>query len=426
MEIERLVFLVLLFFLLILSGFFSGSEVALFGVEKKKINFYLPNKTTQRYLSYLLSSPRRLLISILIGNNLVNVAISIISVLLVTDLASVYGLNLSLLVFIQITVITVLILIFGELLPKVLATKYQIKFLRIITVPLYYYSVIVFPVSELLSEFIRVATSRLKFSKKKFVVESSEISDISKLSGDLINLNREEKEILESLNEFKEIVAREIMTHRVDIVALSDNEDIDEAINIVTRSGHSRIPVYEKNIDNIIGILHAKDLLKYSINPKLKTGVKLRDLIKRPMFIPESKKINDLLDDFQSKKNHIAIVVDEYGGTAGLITLDDIIEEVIGDIWDEFDKSELKIIKISDNTYIVNAYLTFNEFESETKIQLNIQEKIKSESFAVFLLGQFKQIPEQGTFVEINGLRITVVEIAKKRIKKVKLELSNN
>lgn len=426
MEIERLVFLVLLFFLLILSGFFSGSEVALFGVEKKKINFYLPNKTTQRYLSYLLSSPRRLLISILIGNNLVNVAISIISVLLVTDLASVYGLNLSLLVFIQITVITVLILIFGELLPKVLATKYQIKFLRIITVPLYYYSVIVFPVSELLSEFIRVATSRLKFSKKKFVVESSEISDISKLSGDLINLNREEKEILESLNEFKEIVAREIMTHRVDIVALSDNEDIDEAINIVTRSGHSRIPVYEKNIDNIIGILHAKDLLKYSINPKLKTGVKLRDLIKRPMFIPESKKINDLLDDFQSKKNHIAIVVDEYGGTAGLITLEDIIEEVIGDIWDEFDKSELKIIKISDNTYIVNAYLTFNEFESETKIQLNIQEKIKSESFAVFLLGQFKQIPEQGTFVEINGLRITVVEIAKKRIKKVKLELSNN
>jgi CBS domain containing-hemolysin-like protein len=411
---------------LILSGFFSGSEVALFGVEKKKINFYLPNKTTQRYLSYLLSSPRRLLISILIGNNLVNVAISIISVLLVTDLASVYGLNLSLLVFIQITVITVLILIFGELLPKVLATKYQIKFLRIITVPLYYYSVIVFPVSELLSEFIRVATSRLKFSKKKFVVESSEISDISKLSGDLINLNREEKEILESLNEFKEIVAREIMTHRVDIVALSDNEDIDEAINIVTRSGHSRIPVYEKNIDNIIGILHAKDLLKYSINPKLKTGVKLRDLIKRPMFIPESKKINDLLDDFQSKKNHIAIVVDEYGGTAGLITLEDIIEEVIGDIWDEFDKSELKIIKISDNTYIVNAYLTFNEFESETKIQLNIQEKIKSESFAVFLLGQFKQIPEQGTFVEINGLRITVVEIAKKRIKKVKLELSNN
>ncbi len=426
MEIERLVFLVLLFFLLILSGFFSGSEVALFGVEKKKINFYLPNKTTQRYLSYLLSSPRRLLISILIGNNLVNVAISIISVLLVTDLASVYGLNLSLLVFIQITVITVLILIFGELLPKVLATKYQIKFLRIITVPLYYYSVIVFPLSELLSEFIRVATSRLKFSKKKFVVESSEISDISKLSGDLINLNREEKEILESLNEFKEIVAREIMTHRVDIVALSDNEDIDEAINIVTRSGHSRIPVYEKNIDNIIGILHAKDLLKYSINPKLKTGVKLRDLIKRPMFIPESKKINDLLDDFQSKKNHIAIVVDEYGGTAGLITLEDIIEEVIGDIWDEFDKSELKIIKISDNTYIVNAYLTFNEFESETKIQLNIQEKIKSESFAVFLLGQFKQIPEQGTFVEINGLRITVVEIAKKRIKKVKLELSNN
>jgi len=427
LEIDRLLYLILLFFLLFLSAFFSGSEVALFGLDKKKINnFFSDNKTIQRYLNSLLSYPRRLLISILIGNNLVNVAISIISVMLVTDISLLYNLDINLMIGIQIFVISTLILIFGELIPKMIATKYQIGLLRVITVPLYFFSIIIHPVAELISEFIRFATSKFKFDKKKFAINSEELADITLLSEDKIKLNQNEKEIIESLTDFKDIYVFEIMTPRVDIIALSINDTIDNAIEIIIKSGHSRIPIFENSIDNIVGILHAKDLLKFNINPKLKKGTDLKSLMKRPLFVPETKKIDDLLNEFQLKKNHIAIVVDEYGGTAGIITLEDIIEEVLGDIWDEFDRSESSVNMISENVFIVNAKLTFSEFESETKLKLQLDEKIKDESIAVYLLNYFGEIPKEQLNLELSNLRITVIEVAKKRIKKVRIELLNN
>ena len=427
MEIDRLFYLILLILLLFLSAFFSGSEVALFGLDKKKINnFFSDNKTIQRYLNSLLSYPRRLLISILIGNNLVNVAISIISVMLVTDISLLYNLDINLMIGIQIVVISTLILIFGELIPKMIATKYQIGLLKVITVPLYFFSIIIHPVAELISEFIRFATSKFKFDKKKFAINSEELADITLLSEDKIKLNQNEKEIIESLTDFKDIYVFEIMTPRVDIIALSINDTIDNAIEIIVKSGHSRIPIFENSIDNIVGILHAKDLLKFNINPKLKKGTDLKSLMKRPLFVPETKKIDDLLNEFQLKKNHIAIVVDEYGGTAGIITLEDIIEEVLGDIWDEFDRSESSVNMISENVFIVNAKLTFSDFESETKLKLQLDEKIKDESIAVYLLNYFGEIPKEQLKLELSNLRITVIEVAKKRIKKVRIELLNN
>lgn len=427
MEIDRLLYLILLILLLFLSAFFSGSEVALFGLDKKKINnFFSDNKTIQRYLNSLLSYPRRLLISILIGNNLVNVAISIISVMLVTDISLLYNLDINLMIGIQIVVISTLILIFGELIPKMIATKFQIGLLKVITVPLYFFSIIIHPVAELISEFIRFATSKFKFDKKKFAINSEELADITLLSEDKIKLNQNEKEIIESLTDFKDIYVFEIMTPRVDIIALSINDTIDNVIEIIVKSGHSRIPIFENSIDNIVGILHAKDLLKFNINPKLKKGTDLKSLMKRPLFVPETKKIDDLLNEFQLKKNHIAIVVDEYGGTAGIITLEDIIEEVLGDIWDEFDRSESSINMISENVFIVNAKLTFSDFESETKLKLQLDEKIKDESIAVYLLNYFGEIPKEQLKLELSNLRITVIEVAKKRIKKVRIELLNN
>lgn len=427
MEIERLVYLILLFVLLFVSAFFSGSEVALFGLDKKKISNYFSDRTLiQRYLNNLLSSPRRLLISILIGNNLVNVAISIISVILVTELSSVYNLDINLVIGFQIIIISTLILIFGELIPKMIATNYQITLLKFITIPLYYFTVVIYPISEIISELIRFSTSKLKFDKKKFAVNSEEIAEISLLTDGKTNLNQSEKEILESLTYFKNTSVFEIMTPRVDIIALSLNDNIDKAIEVVTKSGHSRIPIYENSIDNIVGILYAKDLLKFNINPKLKVGTDLKSLIKRPLFVPETKKIDELLNEFQLKKNHIAIVVDEYGGTAGIITLEDIIEEVLGDIWDEFDKSELKINSISENIFIVNANLTFAEFEEETKLKLLLDEKIKDDSIASYLLEQFGEIPSEKVTLDISNMKLTIVEVDKKRIKKVRIEILNS
>lgn len=427
MEVERLLYLLALIILLFFSAFFSGSEVALFGLDKKKLNnYFADNKIILRYLNSLLSNQRRLLITILVGNNLVNVAISIISVALVSDFANQYNLDLNLMIGLQIVIVSSLILLFGELLPKMIATRYQISLLKFITIPLYFFNVIIFPVAELISELIHFATSKIKFDKKKFAIDKDEIADITQISSEKLNLNQDEKDILESLTELKDIYVFEIMTPRVDIVALSVKEDIDQAIDTIMKSGHSRIPVYENSIDNIIGVVHAKDLLKFNINPKLKKGAELKSLIKKVLFVPETKKINDLLNEFQLKKNHLAIVVDEYGGTAGLITLEDIIEEVLGDIWDEFDKSESGIQRVSDNEFVINAKLKISDFEEETNIKIDIDENMKDESFAGFILSHFGQIPEEGASFEVPGIKITAIEVAKKRIKKVRLVVLNS
>lgn len=427
MEIERLFYLTLLFFLLICSGFFSGSEVALFSLEKKKIQNFFPNSSIfNRYLNSLLSAPRRLLISILIGNNIVNVAISLISVILVTEIALDYNLDLNLMVVIQIIIISTFILIFGELLPKMIATKYQIVVLKIITIPLYYFSVIIYPISEIISELIGFVTSKLKFDRRKLAIEPEELSEIKSISKDKLVLNENEKEIIESLSGFKDISVSEVMIPRVDIVALSSKDDVDTAINLIKQSGHSRIPVYEDNIDNIIGVIFAKDLFKFTLNPRLKKGAKLLSLLKKTIFVPETKKISDLLKEFQLLKNHFAIVVDEYGGTAGIITLEDIIEQVLGDIWDEFDKTEYNIIKVSDNSFIIDPHLTFSEFESETNLKFHLNQIDKNESIATFILNYYNGIPPENYSIELSDFKLIILEIAKKRIKKIRLEFFNN
>jgi CBS domain containing-hemolysin-like protein len=412
--------------LLFVSGFFSASEVALFGLERKKVPvLFADNQVIQRYLLNLLSGPRRLLISILIGNNIVNVAASIISVTLVTKIAEDFNLELNFLVLIQIITISTLVLIFGELIPKMIATRFQIPLLKIVTLPIYYFTIIIYPISEIVSELIKLTTSKFEIDKKKFAVSYDEIAELSQLSNEKIKLNKSELAIIESISDFKDTYVVEIMTPRVDIVALPLDDDIQSAIDLITKSGHSRIPVYENSIDNIVGVLYAKDLLKFIINPKLKTEFDLKSLIKRPLFVPETKKIKDLLSEFQAKKNHIAIVVDEYGGTAGLITLEDIIEEVVGDIWDEYDKIDSGIQKISERVYIVNAELKLIDLEIESDTKIDIDEEIKGESIAALILNQYGQIPEEGISIDIANIKITTIEVAKKRIRRVRIEFIN-
>lgn len=412
--------------MLFVSGFFSASEVALFGLERKKVPvLFADNQVIQRYLLNLLSGPRRLLISILIGNNIVNVAASIISVTLVTKIAEDFNLELNFLVLIQIITISTLVLIFGELIPKMIATRFQIPLLKIVTLPIYYFTIIIYPISEIVSELIKLTTSKFEIDKKKFAVSYDEIAELSQLSNEKIKLNKSELAIIESISDFKDTYVVEIMTPRVDIVALPLDDDIQSAIDLITKSGHSRIPVYENSIDNIVGVLYAKDLLKFIINPKLKTEFDLKSLIKRPLFVPETKKIKDLLSEFQAKKNHIAIVVDEYGGTAGLITLEDIIEEVVGDIWDEYDKIDSGIQKISERVYIVNAELKLIDLEIESDTKIDIDEEIKGESIAALILNQYGQIPEEGISIDIANIKITTIEVAKKRIRRVRIEFIN-
>ena len=421
MEIEwhfRVIFLVIL---LLLSGFFSGSEVALFSINRKRLkeNSGL-NPLRERYLLNLIDHPRRLLVSILIGNTVVNVAASIIAVSLALDILKVTSLSEEFILTLQIIVLTILIIIFSELTPKIWALKNPLSFAQSVSVPLYWYCTIIYPVAETVTEFIRSVVSKIKFDKSKAAFSPEEITELAELGHEVGALKEEEHGIIQSIVDFKSVAVHEVMTPRVDITSVEAGTDLDELVGVIKSSSHSRIPLYKENLDEIIGVLYAKDVLKYLLNGN-KNEFDIIKIARKPMFIPETKMINDLMYEFQEKKMHIAIVVDEFGGTSGLITLEDIIEEIIGEIRDEYDKEENPVIKLEENKYIVPGRISLDELNE----LLNSKIKVDNEDFetlAGLVLNQAGHIPKEGYNFTLENFKFTVKEVTRKRINKILAE----
>jgi len=411
---------ILLLIFLFLSAFFSGSEVALFSIERKKVKSYGFNPLIERYLVSLIDSPRRLLVSILIGNTIVNVAASIIAVSLTLDLIDVTGLSEELLLTLQIIILTILVILFSELTPKVWASKSPVSFSKFAAIPLYWFCTIIFPVAEIITEFIRSVVSKIKFDKGKAAFSPEEITELAELGYEVGALEEEEQGIIQSIVGFKSVAVHEVMTPRVDMVSVEDTTTLDELIELIKSSGHSRIPLYKENLDKITGIIYAKDILKFLINGN-RENFDINKIARKPMYIPMTKMINDLMYEFQEKKMHIAIVVDEYGGTAGLITLEDIIEEIIGEIRDEYDKEESPVFKIDENKYLVAGRISIEELNE----LLNTSIKIESENFetlAGLVLNQAGHIPKEGYNFLLENFKFTVKEVTKKRISKILVE----
>ncbi len=415
----KLLLLILLFFL---SAFFSGSEVALFSLNKKKLKS-MPGKNSlsTRYLLNLLEFPRRLLVTILIGNTIVNVAASIIAVSLAMDYSAVSDLSVNLVLSLQIIILTILIVIFGELIPKVWASGKPLSFAKTVAVPLYWINVILYPVAETLTESIRMLVSGLKFDKAKSVILPDEIPELTDLSHERGSIVKKEQGLINSIVSFRLVTAHEVMTPRVDIISVSSDLNFNEILNIITSSGHSRIPLYEDNLDKIIGILYAKDLLPYLRNDELRRNLFLPGIARKAMYIPSSKKIDELLYEFQENKMHMAIVVDEYGGTAGLITLEDIIEEIIGEIRDEYDKEENVFTKLKDGNFLVLGKIPFDELNDLLGMKLLTNDE-EFETLGGFILNQAGHIPKEGYTFRLENYKFTVKEVVNKRIKKVLIE----
>ncbi len=422
MESDSFLRIVLLIFFIILSGFFSGSEVALFSLDRKKIkDFQKTSRITGSYLQLLLDNPRRILVTILLGNTVVNTAASIISVLIALDLAKVYQISVELAITIQITILTIIILLFGEIIPKLIANKNNISFAKMVAMPLYWFSVLFFPIAKILSDLLRVATSKIKTEKFKNPLLNSEITELTNLGVERGTIEEDEHELIEGIVSFRSVTAREIMTPRVDIVAVPVDITFNELMKIINDSGYSRIPLYENSLDNIIGIIYAKDLLPYLKNPEMHKSLSLRKIARDVFFVPQTKYIKELLHDFQEKKLHLGIVVDEYGGTSGLISLEDILEEIVGDIRDEFDKEENPIVKISDNTYLLSGRLPIDELSELLGIDLS-NEDDDYDTLAGFILNHAGSIPEEGFSFIDKGIKFTVKEIHNKRINKILVE----
>ena len=414
--------IVILFFLLAASAFFSGSEVALFTIEKRKIkDQFKKHKLLLSYLNILIDRPRKLLVTILVGNTVANVAASIVAVTLAIDLAPVIGLAKELVISLQIVVLTILILLFSELLPKVFASRNPVLFTKITIVPMYWINVLIYPVSEALAELIKATTSKIKIDKTKTVLTKQEISDLSDIGQEKGTLEEEEQELIKSIVSFRQKVAGEIMTPRVDINAISNKFTLVEIVEIINETGHSRFPLYLDDMDNIIGILYAKDILPFLKTDKSNEIVQLSKMVRKAMFVPKEKKVDDLLREFQKRKMHIAIVVDEFGGTSGLITMEDIIEEVVGEIWDEYDREEDSIKEVSDDKFIVLGKTPINEINDVIGVEV-INEESDFETVGGFVFKTAGFIPKEGYNFKTENYKFTVKEVLRKRIKKVLIE----
>ena len=406
----------LLVILLIFSGFISGSEVALFSLSKSEIESKSDLKSF-KIITNLLEKPNKLLATILVANNLINIGI----VILFTKLGEIFFSAIEsplIKFFIEIVVATFLILLFGEILPKIYASRNNINFSRIIAYPLRILDIIFSPISLPMQKFSN-------YIKNKLAIQNSNIS-IDQISHALDltrpeDTTKQEQKILKGIVNFGNIDTKEIMRPRIDIFALDSKLKSEEIIKSITTTNHSRIPVFDENLDKIIGVLHIKDLLPFLD----KKEFQWKELLRKPLFIPENKKLDDLMLEFQEKKVHLAIVVDEYGGTSGLVSLEDVIEEIVGDISDEFDDDNLLYSKIDDQNFIFDGKTSLHDLCRIINENKNIFDQYKgdAETIAGFILEISKSFPKKNSKINFMKFIFTIESIDKKRIKQIKLTI---
>ena len=412
--------LISLVFLLIASGLVSGAEVAFFSLTKEQLESKEEQPSRQMDLTRkLLDSPKRLLATILITNNFINIAIVLLFALVGEVFFAAID-NPLVVLFIEIGLITFLILFFGEILPKIYANRNALNFSKTMALPIY-------AIDRYLLFFLTIPMSRItRFMESRLAQKNNEFS-IDKLSQALEltseeETTKEEHKILKGIVNFGNTVTKQVMCPRIDVFALSEEMDMESITPVILENGFSRVPVYTENMDNVTGILYTKDLLPHLDDPKFKW----HKLLKPPFYVPENKKLDDLLREFQQKKTHLAIVVDEYGGTSGVITLEDVIEEIVGDISDEFDDEELIYSKLDEHTYVFDAKINLKDFYKVIELeQVEAFEKAKgeSESLAGFILEVAQIFPKMGQIIYYDSYQFVVESVDRKRIKRVKVIL---
>jgi putative hemolysin len=406
--------------LLFLSAMVSGSEVAFFSLtpkHKKKIQ--LSQNPVAKTIIKLLKDPEGLLATILVSNNFINVAIIIISTYVTKPLFYIIESDV-LVLLIQLVVITFFIFLFGELLPKIFAGKYQLTMARLMALPLNLAGKIFFPFSYILVKSTRIVNKRLAKHRTNDI-SMNELSDAIKLASDEL---KEEKELLEGIVNFSNIEVKEIMTPRMDIFAIDYDSPFTKVLGQIVESAFSRIPVYKDDIDNIRGVLFIKDVLPY-LNISDKKDFQWQKIIRKHYIVPETKKINDLLTEFKTKKMHMAIVIDEYGGVNGLVTLEDVLEEIVGEIEDETDVADDFFTKIGDNEYEFNAKTSLIDFCKVTEIDYSIFNNIKgdADTIAGLILEIKAEIPAKNEQIDFQNFNFTISAADKRRIKKIKVKI---
>ena len=422
--------IILLFF----SALASGAEVALFSLSQKDIDDAIEqNETKGNLISNLLKRPKKLLATLLIANNFINIGIVIIFSFIKNDLFSqfefdwlhtniknLFGQNgiEGLRFVVEVGVVTFLILLFGEILPKVYANRNNIKFAKMVAQPVHLLNLILSPINMPM----RAATIYFenKLGKQKTNISVNQLSQALELTSS-DDTSQEEQKILEGIVSFGNTDTSQVMSPRIDVFGLEIEETFKEILPKILDKGYSRIPVYRDNIDQVEGVLYVKDLLPHID----KADFNWITLLREPFFVPENKKLDNLLKDFQGMKNHLAIVVDEYGGTSGVITLEDIIEEIVGDISDEFDDENINYSQIDDKNFLFEGKINLKDFYRIVDVDEDLFEdkKGEAETLAGFILEIIGTFPKKGQKISFDKCLFTIESVDKKRVKQIKVTL---
>lgn len=405
--------LVLLLILIILSSFFSASEMAIFSSNKIRIKKYADDgNENAKIIERMLENPERVLNTILVGNNIVNIGAAAISTSIAIDYFGDVGIGIA------TGVVTLVILIFGEITPKGFAAKNADRVALAVAKPMNFLIHVLAPIVWILNALTGFLIKALGGKPVKSLprVTQDELKMLLELGEEDGVVEKKEKMMIDGIFEFGETTAREVMLPRIDMDCIEVNSTLEDALKALLKDRHSRMPVYERSIDNIVGILNFKDLLHVIKEKKSVTNI--REIIRPAYFIPESKKLDDLLKEFQKNRMHMAIVVDEYGGTAGLITLEDVLEEIVGDILDEYDALETNIQILDEKTALIDAKTGIDEVNEALGTNLPTGEY---ETIGGLIFNRLAKIPVQGEKIEINGSTLIVDSMRGRRISRVKI-----
>jgi gliding motility-associated protein GldE len=407
-----------LLLLLASSALFSGSEVALFSIKAStRVALAAGKDRAGRRVARLLEKPREVLVTILILNTFANVMAAIIAAVVTAQAASTFQWSTTLTVAIEVVVLTFVILVVSEITPKLLATRNPQIFAKRVGGLLFVLHRLLRPVSRSLAGMTAGIHSGLTPSARR--ISGEDVKTMAEIGEAHGTIEHEERELIHSIVEFGETSVREIMVSRLDIQAIPVTATLQEALEIVRSSGHSRLPLYVDHLDNILGVVHAKDLLPYLSDTDEAVRIDLTRIARRPVFVPPGKKLDDLLREFQSRKTHIAIVVDEYGGTAGLVTLEDVLEEIVGDIRDEHDEDEETYAeRLDDWSYRCDARLNLDDLGELLGVELAAEE-FDFETLGGLIFHLSGSVPSAGDVLEYEGIRLTVESVETNRIGEV-------
>lgn len=394
-------------FLLALSSLFSGAEAAYFSLKK-----VTPSLEQNRNVMALLENPRRLLITLLTGETIVNSAMAILAALVTADVALRLNVNVAILMGVETVIITVTILLVSDITPKLLAIRKSEQFARSVSLPIRLLALILYPIAVPLYTFSHLLSKILPFDRESLFDSEDELMVLADLGAESGSIEHEEKEMIKSVFDYGDTAVREIMVPRIDIIGIDREASLEQAVRTIRESKLSKFPVYSGNLDSIDGILYAKDVLRRR-SGEIEKG-DLISLCREPYFVPESKQIDSLLKDFQRRKENIAIVVDEFGGTAGLATVEDIVEEVVGEIRDEFDSEIPMVVATGDRGWLVDARIPINDLLDE--LPISFDEEREFDTLGGFFFAEFGDIPAVGTSIIYDAFRFQVRTMEGNRI----------